>query len=100
MRTEQKVFNNLIETIVRNSENNIATIADVKLWAETWQKEMELELTLTDVGNCVYVVTERDNYGEQLFKGVFSNREKAVKYLAEDGLKESNIDEINEIELD
>jgi hypothetical protein len=51
MRTEQKVFNNLIETIVRNSENNIATIADVKLWAETWQKEMELELTLTDASS-------------------------------------------------
>ena len=47
----------------------------------------------------VYVVTERDNYGEQLFKGVFSTREKALQYLAEDGLKESNIDEINEIEL-
>jgi len=48
----------------------------------------------------VYVVTERDNHGEQLFKGVFSTREKALQYLAEDGLKESNIDEINEIELD
>ena len=58
------------------------------------------QLTLTDVVNCVYVVTERDNYGEQLFKGVFANREKAIGYLAEDGLKESNIDEINEIELD
>jgi hypothetical protein len=58
------------------------------------------QLTLTDVVNCVYVVTERDNYGEQLFKGVFANREKAIRYLAEDGLKESNIDEINEIELD
>jgi len=31
---------------------------------------------------------------------VFSTREKALQYLAEDGLKESNIDEINEIELD
>jgi hypothetical protein len=61
--------------------------------------EMNQGLTLTDVVNCVYVVTERDNYGEQLFKGVFANREKAVEYLAEDGLKESNIDEINEIEL-
>ena len=48
----------------------------------------------------VYVVTERDNHGEQLFKGVFSTRQKALQYLAEDGLKESNIDEINEIELD
>ena len=49
MRTEQKVFNDLIETIVRNSENNIATITDVKLWAKNWQTEMEQELTLTDV---------------------------------------------------
>lgn len=49
MRTEQKVFNHLIETIVKNSENNIATITDVKLWEETWQKEMELELTLSGV---------------------------------------------------
>ena len=57
------------------------------------------QLNLSGVVNCVYVVTERDNYGEQLFKGVFANREKAVEYLAEDGLKESNIDEINEIEL-
>ena len=48
----------------------------------------------------VYVVTERDNHGEKLFKGVFSTRQKALQYLAEDGLKESNIDEINEIELD
>ena len=49
MRTEQKVLNDLIETIVRNSENNIATITDVKLWAKNWQTEMEQELTLTDV---------------------------------------------------
>jgi hypothetical protein len=62
--------------------------------------EKKLALTLTDVVNCVYVVTERDNYGEQLFKGVFANREKAIRYLAENGLKESNIHEINEIELD
>jgi hypothetical protein len=47
----------------------------------------------------VYVVTERDNYGEQLFRQVFSNKEQALEYLAENGLKESNIDEINEIEL-
>ena len=50
--------------------------------------------------NCVYVVTERDNYGEQTFKGVFENKEKAIEHLAENGLEESNIDEINEIELE
>jgi len=76
-----------------------------KLKEENQELQVELDtlkkqLTLTDVVNCVYVVTERDNYGEQLFKGVFANREKAIRYLAEDGLKESNIDEINEIELD
>ena len=58
------------------------------------------QLILSGVVNCVYVVTERDNYGEQLFKGVFANKEKAIEYLAGDGLKEGNIDEINEIELD
>ena len=58
------------------------------------------QLILSGVVKCVYVVTERDNYGEQLFKGVFSNKEKATKYLAEDGLKESNIDEITEIDID
>ena len=57
-----------------------------------------LKLNLPDVVNCVYVVTERDNYGEQLFRGVFANREKAVDYLSGNGLTESNIDEINEIE--
>ena len=60
---------------------------------------MYKQLTIPDVINCVYVVTERDNYGEQLFRQVFSNKEQAFEYLAEDGLKESNIDEINEIEL-
>jgi len=58
------------------------------------------QLTLTDVVNCVYVVTERDNYGDQTFKGVFKNKEQALKFLAKDGLTESNIDEINEIELE
>jgi len=57
------------------------------------------QLTLTDVVNCVYVVTERDNYGDQTFKDVFANKEKAIEYLAKEGLEESNIDEINEIEL-
>tara|TARA_B110000908_G_C10000157_1_gene333762 strand:- start:149 stop:286 length:138 start_codon:yes stop_codon:yes gene_type:complete len=45
MRIEQKVFNNLIETVVGNSKDNIATITDVKLWAEAWQKEMNQELS-------------------------------------------------------
>ena len=63
-------------------------------------QEQVKKLTISVFVNCVYVVTERDNYGEQLFKGVFANREKAIEYLAGDGLKESNIDEINEIELD
>jgi len=58
------------------------------------------QLALHDVVNSVYVVTERDNCGEQLFKQVFANRDKAVGYLAEQGLKEGNVDEITEIELD
>ena len=61
--------------------------------------EQAEQLALTDVVNSVYVVTERDNYGEQLFKQVFASRDKAVGYLAEQGLKEGNVDEITEIEL-
>ena len=57
------------------------------------------QLILSGVVNCVYVVTERDNYGEQLFRGVFAKKEKAIEFLAKQGLKTGNIDEINEIEL-
>lgn len=55
---------------------------------------------LYSVVNCVYVVTERDNYGEQLFRQVFAKEEQAIEYLDKQGLKAGNIDEINEIELD
>ena len=49
MRTEQKIFNDLIETIVNNSENNEAKITNVELWAKSWKEEMKQALTLTDV---------------------------------------------------
>ena len=49
MRTEQKIFNELIETIVNNSENNEAKITNVELWAKSWKEEMKQALTLTDV---------------------------------------------------
>ena len=75
MRTEQKVFNDLIETIVRNSENNIATITDVKLWAKNWQTEMEQELTLTDV-----------NYSRPNYKNK-NQLPEDVKYLFNKGVE-------------
>ena len=49
MKTEQKIFNDLIETIVNNSENNEAKITNVELWAKSWNEEMKQALTLTDV---------------------------------------------------
>jgi hypothetical protein len=49
MRTEQKIFNDLIENIVNNSENNEAKITNVELWAKSWKEEMKQALTLTDV---------------------------------------------------
>tara|TARA_R110000744_G_C19098857_1_gene533336 strand:+ start:372 stop:623 length:252 start_codon:yes stop_codon:yes gene_type:complete len=57
-------------------------------------------LILSGVVNCVYVVTEQDSYGEQLFRQVFAKEEQAIEYLAKQGLKAGNIDEINEVELD
>lgn len=67
--------------------------------SDKYIKLLEEKLTINGVVNCVYVVTERDNYGDQTFKGVFANKEQAIEFLAKDGLTESNIDEINEIEL-
>jgi hypothetical protein len=80
-----------IETAITNMKI-LNLLVDLRAEAE--------QLILSGVVNCVYVVTERDQYGEQLFKGVFANREKAVEHLTKQGLRESNIDEINEIELD
>ena len=65
-----------------------------------WLEESVKRLPMLDVGNCVYVVTERDNYGEQLFKQVFGKREEAVEFLKEQGLTETTVDEITKIDLD
>ena len=67
---------------------------------EAMQKYADQQLILSGVVNCVYVVTERDNYGEQLFRQVFAKEEQAIEYLSKQGLTADNIDEINEIELD
>ena len=92
-------FNDLLNRLkAKDKENKLGKSLQTKLQAFL-EVEKLINLPISGVVNCVYVVTERDNYGEQLFKGVFANKEKAVEYLAEDGLKESNIDEINEIEL-
>ena len=49
MRIEQKIFNDLIESIVNNSEDNIVAIYNVELWAKSWKEEMNQALTLSDV---------------------------------------------------
>jgi hypothetical protein len=64
------------------------------------KQALKEQLILSGVVNCVYVVTERDNYGERLFRQVFAKEEQAIEYLSKQGLKADNIDEINEIELD
>tara|TARA_R110002020_G_scaffold463907_1_gene684221 strand:- start:91 stop:384 length:294 start_codon:yes stop_codon:yes gene_type:complete len=67
--------------------------------ALTTLDELKKQLTLTDVVKSVYVVTETDNYGRQLFREVFLDKEQAKEFLAIDNLKEDNINEINEIEF-
>tara|TARA_R110002012_G_scaffold77085_3_gene194885 strand:+ start:2260 stop:2553 length:294 start_codon:yes stop_codon:yes gene_type:complete len=67
--------------------------------ALTTLDELKKQLTLTDVVKSVYVVTETDNYGRQLFREVFLDKEQAKEFLAIDNLKEGNINEINEIEF-
>jgi len=46
MKTELKIFNDLIDTIVKNSCNNEANITDVELWAESWREEMSQALAI------------------------------------------------------
>ena len=36
----RKVFEDLIQTIERNAVNNVATISNVKLWAQGWRDEL------------------------------------------------------------
>ena len=44
MKPELKIFNELIDTVVKNSRNNQANISNVELWAESWRQEMNLAL--------------------------------------------------------
>jgi hypothetical protein len=92
-----KKFELLREAVGCYKANHCSGITNEKELLE-FISELE-QLNLSGVSNCVFVVTERDNYGEQLFKDVFENKEQAIEFLAKDGLWESNIHEINEIEL-
>jgi len=96
----RKEFKEIIENEFDCLVNDVDFVIKKEGNLETLLKCMEQAFSLTDVVNCVYVVTERDNYGEQLFRGVFANKEQAIEFLAKDGLWESNIHELNEIELD
>ena len=40
MEAEVKIFNDLIDSVIKNSCNNEANITDVVLWAESWRQEM------------------------------------------------------------
>ncbi len=42
MKPLTKVIEDLISTIEENAVNNVATISNVKLWAESWRKEADL----------------------------------------------------------
>jgi len=37
-----EVFEDLIQTMERNTIDNKSTISNVKLWAKSWRKEMEI----------------------------------------------------------
>ena len=41
---ELKIFNDLIDTVIKNSCDNQATITNVTLWAKSWRKEMKQEI--------------------------------------------------------
>ena len=43
MKRELKIFNDLIDTVIKNSFDNEAKIANVTLWAKSWREEMKQE---------------------------------------------------------
>lgn len=43
MKVEEKVFNDLLQTIINNSVDNKVVITNVSLWVSSWKKEMNLE---------------------------------------------------------
>lgn len=95
-----KEFKKVIVEAVQDSIDLTDNQVSISVLNNLLDEILPEQLRLYGVVNSVYVVTERDNYGEQLFKQVFANKDKAVGYLAEQGLKEGNVDEITEIELD
>jgi hypothetical protein len=44
MKIELKIFNDLIDTVVKNSCNNEAVITNVELWAKSWKEEINQAL--------------------------------------------------------
>ena len=92
-----KAENIIIKEKYKGLKNLVLICDAMDEFAKQYHKE---QLTLTDVVPSVYVVTETDNYGRQLFRDVFLDKEQAKEYLAMDNLKEDNINEINKIEFD
>tara|TARA_B110000977_G_scaffold149482_1_gene189473 strand:- start:2323 stop:2466 length:144 start_codon:yes stop_codon:yes gene_type:complete len=44
MKRKLKIFNDLIDTVIKNSCDNEATITNVTLWANSWREEMKQEI--------------------------------------------------------
>ena len=44
MKRELIIFNDLIDTVIKNSFDNEAKIANVTLWAHSWREEMKQEI--------------------------------------------------------
>jgi len=99
MNYNTMTIESLSDNVFRQSEFKVNKADLIERITYLIEQAKTKQLILSGVVNCVFVVTERDNYGEQLFKDVFENKEQAIEFLAKDGLWESNIHEINEIEL-
>ena len=62
MKTELKIFNELIDTIVKNSSNNEANITNVELWAKSWKEEMSQALAIPIVVKSFYCDENIDGF--------------------------------------
>ena len=87
MKTSERVFEDLISTIERVAVDNATTIKNVNLWADSWRKELESGLEITEQERNlireVMMFTIKDITGKVFSRitvqSMIANFEKALK---------------------
>lgn len=83
MKEVLKVFNELIETTLTNSSNNEAVITNVKLWAESWQREMKEAINYS---RCCETLKDKEETAFDLWLKNFEKTEENLYWFDEETL--------------